>query len=44
MADAFKPIAIGLGSALAAPYGQYTANQLINRSPFAPGSGTNTPS
>ncbi len=40
----FKPITIGLGSALAAPYGQYTANQMVNKSPFSSGSGTTTQS
>lgn len=44
LADAFKPIAIGLGSALTAPYGQYTANQMLTRSPLAGGSGTETQS
>jgi len=39
LADAFKPVAIGLGTALAAPYGQYSANQLVNKSPFYSGSG-----
>lgn len=44
MADAFKPLAIGLGSALAPAYGQYSANQMITKSPFAQGSGTETQS
>lgn len=37
MQAAFTPIAIGLGSALAAPYGQYTANQMVSRSPMGSG-------
>lgn len=29
LADAFKPVAIGLGTAMTAPYGAYQANQLL---------------
>jgi microcystin-dependent protein len=34
----FTPVAIGLGTALSAPYGQYTANQLVGKSPLGQGS------
>jgi hypothetical protein len=33
----FTPVAIGLGTALSAPYGQYTANQMVSKSPLGSG-------
>jgi hypothetical protein len=44
LADAFKPIAIGLGSALAPVYGANQAQTYLGRSPFGSGSMTNSPS
>jgi hypothetical protein len=38
MSAMFTPIAIGLSSAISAPYGQYTANQMVGRSPTGQGS------
>ena len=32
----FTPVAIGLGTALSAPYGQYTANQMAEQKPDRP--------
>lgn len=42
LGELFKPIAIGLGSAIQAPYGQYQANQMLTRSPMGQGSGNTT--
>jgi microcystin-dependent protein len=36
----FTPVAIGLGTALSAPYGQYQANQMVGKSPLGQGSQT----
>jgi microcystin-dependent protein len=36
----FTPVAIGLGTALSAPYGQYTANQMVSKSPLGQGAQT----
>jgi hypothetical protein len=45
LGDLFKPIAIGLGSALAPVYGQSQANQYMNpNSPFGSGSSVTTQS
>jgi len=34
----FTPVAIGLGTAVSQPYGQYTANQMVSKSPLGQGS------
>jgi microcystin-dependent protein len=39
----FTPVAIGLGTALSAPYGQYQANQMVSKSPLGQGSQTQSP-
>jgi hypothetical protein len=44
LADAFKPIAIGLGSALAPVYGAQQANNYTGKSPFGQGSMTTSQS
>jgi microcystin-dependent protein len=36
----FTPVAIGLGTALSAPYGQYSANQMVSKSPLGQGAQT----
>ena len=36
----FTPVAIGLGTALSSPYGQYTANQMVPKSGLGQGSQT----
>ena len=44
LGDMFKPIAIGLGSAVAPVYGASQANSYLNpRSPMGSGSSTNSP-
>jgi len=37
MQSMFTPLAIGLSSSVAQPYGQYSANQLVQRSPMGSG-------